>query len=124
MKKIIIHNITNQDDIDYDFNVMNFMFNIFILILLFECFRNIIKTCRNPPVQVDNLIEPINDNYYTIIRENISPDPCSICLENYNDIEENNKIVILRCSHIFHKFCIDEWIHINKNCPLCKRSIN
>ena len=42
-----------------------------------------------------------------------------------DDLEENKSIDIikLKCNHMYHKGCIDPWIKINKNCPLCKRII-
>ncbi|KAK9667614.1 hypothetical protein K7432_017599 [Basidiobolus ranarum] len=42
---------------------------------------------------------------------------CSVCLEEYNDGELVRK---LRCNHHFHQHCLDEWLLINKYCPLCK----
>jgi hypothetical protein len=42
---------------------------------------------------------------------------CDICCEI---IDNENK---LKCGHIFHKKCIDEWIHHSNTCPLCRREI-
>ena len=45
-------------------------------------------------------------------------DQCSICLENYTD---NENIIQLKCTHIFHQECIMKWFQTNqKNCPLCR----
>lgn len=43
---------------------------------------------------------------------------CSICLE-----ELNNNSRKLKCSHTFHKECIDNWFkHISERCcPLCRQ---
>lgn len=38
---------------------------------------------------------------------------CSICLEESPD-------VITQCNHQFHKSCLDEWLKIRTNCPLCR----
>lgn len=43
-------------------------------------------------------------------------DNCSICLEIFGEDE----IVKLECTHIFHEKCLEEWLKIQKNCPLCK----
>ncbi|KAG0213361.1 hypothetical protein BGX33_002946 [Mortierella sp. NVP41] len=45
---------------------------------------------------------------------------CAICLSEYEDEEELRK---MRCSHYFHKDCVDEWLRLHRNCPLCKRDI-
>jgi hypothetical protein len=46
---------------------------------------------------------------------------CSICLIN---IENDNELIQLRCSHFFHCTCIDEWLQSKKfmsnQCPICR----
>jgi len=46
---------------------------------------------------------------------------CAICLGEY---EEHEIIRYLPCSHHFHGECIDQWLRINKSCPLCKHLID
>ena len=43
---------------------------------------------------------------------------CSICLEVFRD---GMSVAKLRCNHIFHENCINEWFDINFTCPLCKQ---
>ncbi len=43
---------------------------------------------------------------------------CSICFEKFNNDEEQ-----LKCSHIFHKKCIDEWKKEQPTCPICRYEI-
>ncbi|KAG0252975.1 hypothetical protein BG011_006627 [Mortierella polycephala] len=45
---------------------------------------------------------------------------CAICLCDYEDEEELRK---MKCLHYFHKDCVDEWLRLHCNCPLCKRDI-
>lgn len=45
-------------------------------------------------------------------------DECIICLEEYGD----NPIRTLKCSHSFHKKCIDKWILQKNECPICSYS--
>ncbi|KAJ2451953.1 hypothetical protein EV183_003258 [Coemansia sp. RSA 2336] len=45
---------------------------------------------------------------------------CAICLCDY---EEGDVLRLLACQHHMHQACVDEWLHINQTCPLCKRSI-
>jgi hypothetical protein len=44
---------------------------------------------------------------------------CSICLEH---IHKNKKT--LACKHSFHVVCIDNWLKVNFNCPICRRNPN
>ena len=44
-------------------------------------------------------------------------DVCIICQDN---IEENDIIRTIDCSHFFHINCIDKWLIENKKCPMCK----
>jgi hypothetical protein len=50
---------------------------------------------------------------------------CPICLIN---LENDNGIIHLRCSHSFHRICIDEWSQSNqsmaKTCPICRTRIS
>ena len=45
---------------------------------------------------------------------------CSICLGDFGDGEECR---MLPCLHAFHASCIDQWLRISHECPLCKRSV-
>lgn len=45
-------------------------------------------------------------------------DDCSIC---YSPLEED--AVKLRCTHMFHKSCITEWIKTSATCPICRSNI-
>jgi hypothetical protein len=43
---------------------------------------------------------------------------CSICLEK---IKKDKFVVKMKCGHIFHKYCLFNWIDISKKtfCPNC-----
>ncbi|CAG8625198.1 1042_t:CDS:2, partial [Acaulospora morrowiae] len=45
---------------------------------------------------------------------------CSICLSSYEDGEELRH---LWCSHHFHKDCVDEWLSLNRRCPMCRMDV-
>ena len=40
---------------------------------------------------------------------------CSICLQSLHYTK-----VITPCMHYFHKSCLQKWIHLYPNCPLCR----
>lgn len=42
---------------------------------------------------------------------------CIICLSN---IKSNEYILQFEC-HSFHKKCINKWLKITNNCPLCRK---
>jgi len=60
---------------------------------------------------------------------------CSICLDGYEE-DVNKEVVVINCSHVFHRECIVEWYEINRipiqynekdlpdilQCPVCKVS--
>ena len=42
---------------------------------------------------------------------------CPICLETmYFPF-------VLGCNHSFHEDCIEEWMYIKNNCPMCRKDI-
>ncbi|KAJ1560267.1 hypothetical protein HK405_007681 [Cladochytrium tenue] len=45
---------------------------------------------------------------------------CVICLNQYDDGELLRR---LHCNHHFHMKCVDEWLRLNKTCPLCVRDV-
>ena len=57
----------------------------------------------------------------TIIFKNNQEDvkyykECVICLE---DMKNDEELILISCSHIFHKECIQKWFNKNNICPLC-----
>lgn len=43
---------------------------------------------------------------------------CAVCL---NNISEGEEIRVLRCEHVFHRDCLNQWVsHRNFTCPLCR----
>ena len=44
---------------------------------------------------------------------------CIICYCNDN----NDYLKKLKCGHLFHNNCINEWIKIKRECPICKKYI-
>lgn len=49
---------------------------------------------------------------------------CSICI---NDYEIGERVIKLKCGHIFHKGCIIPWYDdniISPTCPICRRNLS
>ena len=44
---------------------------------------------------------------------------CCICLE-----EDNHEYIKTKCSHVYHKNCLSEWLKINTSCPICRSEMN
>ncbi|XP_013863253.1 RING finger protein 150a [Austrofundulus limnaeus] len=47
-------------------------------------------------------------------------DNCAVCIEGY---KPNDVVRILPCRHVFHKHCVDPWLHDHRTCPMCKMNI-
>ena len=45
---------------------------------------------------------------------------CPICLD---EIKDNERYQLLRCSHVYHKKCILEWLDRSNTCPTCREII-
>ncbi|XP_061644538.1 E3 ubiquitin-protein ligase RNF130 isoform X2 [Phyllopteryx taeniolatus] len=45
---------------------------------------------------------------------------CAVCIEAY---QLNDVVRILPCKHVFHKACVDPWLHEHCTCPMCKLNI-
>lgn len=64
-----------------------------------------------------------NMNNNTLINLNKDDNTCSICLDSINN---DQKITILHCNHIYHYDCAKQWF-INKDippkCPYCRSDI-
>ncbi|XP_068646647.1 E3 ubiquitin ligase BIG BROTHER-related-like [Aristolochia californica] len=48
-------------------------------------------------------------------------DQCVICRLEYEDDES---LVVLSCKHLYHPECINNWLQINKVCPVCSAEVS
>ncbi|KAK9724569.1 hypothetical protein RND81_05G083000 [Saponaria officinalis] len=46
--------------------------------------------------------------------------PCVICITAYKNKEW---VTTLPCAHKYHSECINSWLKLNKNCPICQKEI-
>ncbi|XP_047319244.1 E3 ubiquitin-protein ligase ATL6-like [Impatiens glandulifera] len=43
---------------------------------------------------------------------------CAVCI---NDFVDGDKLRLLpKCNHVFHPYCIDNWLIYNSTCPICR----
>ena len=84
--------------------------------------------------QTDNIVEIsitgiLILRIYAIIKQRIrfkqtialnSSGYCSICIE---DIQIGEKIILLKCKHIFHTECLIKWGNFGNKCPNCNNSL-
>ncbi|GAX72823.1 hypothetical protein CEUSTIGMA_g278.t1 [Chlamydomonas eustigma] len=47
-------------------------------------------------------------------------DRCCICQA---DFELSEELMILPCSHFFHRNCLSQWFHSSKSCPYCSKEV-
>lgn len=61
-------------------------------------------------------VSPTRSSHHPHIYE---ADDCRICLDNF---ESDNQCLLLKCGHIFHKKCLEDWNHkaAGEDCPLCR----
>ena len=45
---------------------------------------------------------------------------CCICLSGY---EENEVLKMLPCDHEFHTHCVDQWLRMQRTCPVCRSDV-
>ena len=56
--------------------------------------------------------------------DDVETEQCAICLD---DMGNSRSVALFPCTHIYHKWCIDEWLkdsgYADFDCPFCKRKI-
>lgn len=66
------------------------------------------------------LLNLVLGNNICSVEDPVNSD-CSICLELI-DIEQ--RYTKLQCNHVYHRDCIQNWLIIRTNCPLCRIDIS
>ncbi|CAL5035282.1 unnamed protein product [Urochloa decumbens] len=78
---------------------------------------------NHPPYLKKHVVEKLQCSAYSgpCSSEDIFPEACAICLEDYNN---GDMIRHLPCKHEFHKTCIDSWLtKWGTFCPICKLEV-
>lgn len=58
---------------------------------------------------------------YEGATEGVEVPTCTVCM---SDFEAGDELRVLPCSHQYHKACVDQWLQMNKTCPMCKHEID
>lgn len=66
---------------------------------------------------IDGKIHDMRSNTDTELKDH----SCAICLSNY---ERHDNIELLKCQHVFHNECLQNWLAIHNTCPCCRSVIN
>ena len=72
--------------------------------------NNIVNT-NDKLDRIKTIIFDIDNTYYY---------QCGICMDSFNDQESVKK---LKCGHIYHRGCLEQWIQTNNYCQLCMKII-
>lgn len=92
-----------------------------IFCLCMPCVIQVLARLQNPRANrgaTTSVIESLP--VITIGEEHSGEEPCPICLKEMTAGEEARQ---LRCLHLFHKECVDTWLHVNASCPTCRKEI-
>ncbi|KAL6970133.1 RING-type E3 ubiquitin transferase [Sarracenia purpurea var. burkii] len=60
-------------------------------------------------------------NYKAQSSQHGSNDSCVICRVDY---EDGDTLTLLSCKHSYHSECINNWLRINKVCPVCSSEVS
>ncbi|XP_041010097.1 E3 ubiquitin ligase BIG BROTHER-related [Juglans microcarpa x Juglans regia] len=72
-------------------------------------------------LSADTLASLPSVNYKSGSSQNGSNDSCVICRLDYEDGET---LTVLSCKHSYHSECINNWLKINKVCPVCSAEVS
>ncbi|KAJ7961461.1 putative Ring finger protein [Quillaja saponaria] len=57
-------------------------------------------------------------NKYKKERSSSDEGVCAVCLSEFKEAEAIR--VLPYCMHVFHVECIDKWLNLHSNCPICR----
>ena len=125
--EVIGHFLRKKDIIIIDTVVLSISYSIIIgcNILLYNKTYNEVCVASNSSgteSTIDNNSLVLSDS--TLLPLSIKYDECVICLDPIG-----GEVVILKCLHLFHKQCIDDWkkslaslSRSHYTCPICRQS--
>ena len=111
---------------EYNYTPYRESFNNYLPLYLFMlmCFCSLsacLHEYYNNRINHGIMSQPLVENRREVRNETLFEEGCLICLERY---KKNEKIITLKCDHIFHVQCIEEWLTSKKSCPLCRLTLS
>ncbi|KAL3502279.1 hypothetical protein ACH5RR_036728 [Cinchona calisaya] len=76
---------------------------------------------ENRGLSADTIASLPSMNYKSQCTQDGSSDCCVICRLDY---EEGDALTVLSCKHSYHSDCINNWLQINKICPVCSAEVS
>lgn len=72
-------------------------------------------------LSADNIASLPSVNYKMPISQDGINDSCVICRLDYVD---GDSLTVLHCKHSYHADCLNNWLQINKVCPVCSAEVS
>ncbi|KAH6831370.1 RING/U-box superfamily protein [Perilla frutescens var. hirtella] len=72
-------------------------------------------------LSADSIASLASVNYKSQDVQEGSSDSCVICRLDY---EDGDTLTVLSCKHLYHPECINNWLQINKVCPVCSTEVS
>ena len=117
-------NVNQEQNHNQNYNYIYNPFSLFNYVF-YDPIEEVLQESLN--MQPDGLektdhIIIINSTRYETLDEKIKEENknCSICIV---DFENEEKISITNCNHIFHTDCITEWGKYKTECPICREKL-
>jgi len=70
--------------------------------------------------EMAKIVKERKDDYQYMAPKHREVKKCIICNE---DVQHDDNHKKTKCSHTFHKDCLECWLVIAKNCPCCKKNL-
>jgi len=99
--------------------IIIFLNNLYVIFFVFNKKDIVNPIVKNIPNTKSLKFTTLSNNNILYTRIKYDSTTCIICLENYKQEED---ISLLKCEHIFHTSCINEWFSTRDTCPSCKHS--
>ncbi|CAD8046848.1 unnamed protein product [Paramecium primaurelia] len=105
----------------------------FIAIYLFSLLLLILQSKYGSRCLIPKCLKPKKFQFLQKVKVNNEME-CSICLNplylNPTDTDDRSlvkslicQIMVTPCQHQFHQQCLESWINVQKNCPICRKII-
>lgn len=72
-------------------------------------------------LSADTIASLASINYKSQGIQEGTSDSCVICRLDY---EDGDSLTVLSCKHLYHPECINNWLQINKVCPVCSTEVS